>query len=319
MIKFIKKIIKFLVLICFTFLLTHLGLDAFFGSNFVCNKTWVKLYNGEINAEVAIIGNSRAEAHYNPKIISHKTEFEVYNLGLSGTPLNILNIRWNSYINRNKLPRVLILDVDYNMLGSSDKIVDKFQYLPFIWTKEYETVAKQIDKDYAFEKYIPLYKYRGYHKEVFTQIKKRLFNDCYTVNKGFVEHEEVWNEGNWANFRANRMEEISDAKEFESIYKQGAEELKEIITFCKEKKIKVYMLWSPQYYEVQEYKQQQRAYVDKLLLAISETHNVDYINFSKDSLVYNKANFYDHSHLNKVGSDLFSAKVGDIINTFNTK
>lgn len=288
--------------------------DVFLVRERKCNNTWTKIFNGKLDTDIVILGNSRAEAHYNPKIITQKTNLRTYNLGLSGTPLNILKIRWKSYINNNPLPKILILDIDYNVLGSSKKIVEKFQYLPYIKYREYKNVSKPLGEINFLDEYLPFYKYSGYHTELTNEIKSYFRGNCSNFYEGHIIRDKLWNDLEWNNFKEMRLNELTDSSLFDSIYKNGVEELKSILDFCIENKIKVFFIWSPQYIEVQDFKNNQRRYVDSLVKNIADKFKIQYINYSVDSLVYDKSYFYNHSHLNKKGADIFSKKVGDFIN-----
>lgn len=311
--RFSKKILKFLVLIYLVFFAIQFTLDSMIDNEYNCNNTLSKIFNGNLNTDIVILGNSRAEAHYNVTEISNVTGFKAYNLGLSGTPLNILKVRWDAYKNRNVLPKVLILDVDYNLLGSADKIVNKFQYLPYVNKTEYINVAKEVNDYNSFEKYIPLYKYIGYSGQIVSQFKNLIYKEYINFDKGSIIRDKSWDENEWRNFKQNRMSETVDNKQFSNIYKNGVKELKSILDFCQKHTIKVFMIWSPQYFEVHSFKSEQRKYVDSLLVSISKSYNISYTNFSNDSLVFDKSNFYNHSHLNKVGADQFSKKVVNLI------
>ncbi|WP_372757963.1 hypothetical protein [Mariniflexile sp.] len=290
------------------FFVIQFGLDRLLDNRFACNNIWYKIYHASLNTDIAILGNSRAQAHYNPEVITGATHLDSYNLGVSGTTLNILKIRWQSYINRNKLPKILIIDVDYNLLGTANTFFEKLQYLPYVNEEEYTNVAKQLDKNYLLEKYVPLYKYRGFEMGVYSQIKSLVKADCSNYINGFIINENKWDEQDWDTFETKRLNETVDAKYFNTMYENGVEELRTILKFFNKNNIQVHLIWSPQYYKVHAFKINQRQYVDSLLTKIAKDYKVNYVNFSNDSLVYSKANFYNHSHLNKHGADLFSKK-----------
>nr|WP_303317388.1 hypothetical protein [Flavivirga sp. MEBiC07777] len=289
-------------------------MDIALDNDAICDNVWHKIFNGKINSEIVIIGNSKAEAHYNPGIIEDLTKHSTYNLGVSGTPLNILKIRWQSYINNNnKLPKLLIIDVDNNILGTSNSLFEKFQYLPYTSKKEYQNVAKYVDEDYYYEKLIPMYKYRGYEMQVFNKLKAiGNTNDCGHIYKGFKPHDKLWDENNWAIFSKRLLNK--DKMDFQNIYKKGIEELNGIILFCKKNKIQVCFIRSPKYYKANNYRKKRSDYVDSVLSEIALKNKIRYINFFKDTLTYDKTKFYDKSHLNLEGANIFSNKVADYIN-----
>lgn len=289
-------------------------MDRVLDNESVCDNTWNKVFNGKIKSDIVILGNSRAEAHYSPIIIENKTKHSVYNLGLSGTPLNILKIRWQAYVNRNKLPKLLVIDIDKSVLGTSKNLFEKFQYLPYSNKHEYQEVAKEVDKDFYHEKLIPMYKYRGYEMQIIKKIKLIAGeSNCKNSYNGYKPQDKPWDENNWNIFRKRILADNAVEKAYSIAYFKGIDELNEIIHFCKLNKIEVCLVWSPQYYEMDNYKKEQRKFVDSIVSEIAIKNNIYYVNFLRDSLSFDKTNFYDKSHLNLKGSMAFSEKMGDYI------
>lgn len=166
--KFLLSIFKFALLACFLFYLISLSLDyILMNSDDHHYKVWNKIYNGQINSEIIIIGNSRAKQHYNSEILHNNTGLNTFNLGLGGTPINVLAARWNAFLNNNKKPKILIIDVDYNFLGTANYLYKKWQYLPFYNKPEIKALRRSFNKNYYFDTYIPLYKYRGNKLKIF--------------------------------------------------------------------------------------------------------------------------------------------------------
>ena len=309
---FIKNILKFIAIIVVVFFTIHLSLDYVLKNNKRCDNTWSKVFKGSIVTDIAIIGNSRAEAHYNTNIISDIIGLKCYNLGLSGTPINIYNIRWHAYINRNKLPKILILDVDYNFLGTANGLYEAFQYVPYVNELEYTRVVKQFDDDILFDQYIPLYKFRGNFNHLNHAFKSVFSKNCHIIN-GFKINSSPWHHNEWENFKTNRLHEVASKETFIENYEAGFNQLKDILNFCNNNQIKVYMFWSPQYKEVQKFKENQRVYVDSSLVVLANTYKVNYINYSRNNICDNKLNFYNHSHLNFIGANKFSKMVANYI------
>jgi hypothetical protein len=292
------------------------GLDTYLDNEQVCHNTWHRIYNGNLTTDIAILGNSRAEAHYNPEIIKEVTGHSTYNLGLSGTPINILRIRWQAYFNNNALPKLLIVDVDNNLLGSANYLFEKFQYMPYTREQEYEMVAKEIDKDYYYEKYIPMYKYRRYEMQVFNKIKESLNKkDCVNGFSGYIPHDKPWNNSDWLVYK-NRMDEQKTNPKLclECIYEKGQVHLKELISFCKSNKIEICFVRSPKYYKAQHYDMQRTVFVDSIFNNVAKQEDILYFDFTNDSLCFSKNSFYDKSHLNLGGSNIFSKKIAKLIN-----
>lgn len=314
--KFFVKIIKTFVVLYLLLFSVQFILDYLLSKENSCNNnTWHKIYSGKLDADIVVLGTSRAEAHYDTQIMHKVTGLKTYNLGISGTHLDILKIRWYSYLKRNSIPKILILDLDIIALQDSKEIYGKFQYLPFFYSEEYRSVAKNIDQDYYYEMLIPLYKYRGYEMNIFNQIKSHSSPLlCSNAINGYVEHDIKWIEKDYENFKKILKNEEKVKVLDATIYYKSLKVLNDIVADCKKNKIKVYFIWSPTYYESNAYQLLNKKYVDSVLKCISKRNNIDYLNFSNDTLCLDKKYFYNSAHLNKNGATVFSKKIGEIIN-----
>ena len=294
----------------------QLVLDFYLKKDNSCNNnTWHKIYEGKLATDILIIGTSRAESHYDTEVINKITGLKTFNLGLSGTHYNILKIRWKSYLNHNTKPKILILDLDDGALQNSENIYDKFQYLPYFGTPEYESVAEKIDSDYFFEKIIPIYKYRSYEMNIFNQIKSLKSRSLCPKNvNGYIEHDINWIDKDYLNFKKILDKNILPPKFDLHNYSLGLSVLSEIIKDCQINNIKVFFIWSPSYYESQTYLSENKKHINLILEGISKENNINYFNFSKDSLCFRKKYFYNSAHMNKNGVIIFSKKIGNLLN-----
>ena len=313
--KFVLKLIVSVVLLYLVLLGLQVIIDFYLKKDNCCNNnSWSRIFEGKIKADVIILGTSRAEVQYDTEIIKKISGLRTYNLGLSGTHYNVLKIRWKSFLNYNHKPKIVILDVDGSSMQDLNEIYNKFQYLPYFNADEYGSVVKEIDDDYYFEKYIPIYKYRGYEMDIYKQIRS-LKNPFYcpkNVN-GYLENDIKWIGKDYDVLK--RLKERDKEKEKFHIdeYKGGFAVLNEIIKDCKRNNIKVIFVWSPSYFEAQSHMYYTKECINRSLSEISKQNNIKYYNFSNDSLCLDRDNFYNSMHMNKNGVSQFSKKLGKII------
>lgn len=314
--EFASRAIRIFIILYVVILGLQFVLDHFLSKENSCNNnTWHKIFEGELDTDIAILGTSRAEVHYDTEVIERITGLKTYNLGLSGSPYSILKIRWRSYINRNKKPKILILDLDASNLQDSKELFEKFQYLPYFNSDEYQSFAKENDDDFYFEKLIPMYKYRGYEMKIFKQLKTIKNTElCSRSVNGYIGKDLNWSQKEYDNFKRILNDDRDDAGEFElDVFDEGLSVLKEIIADCKKNNIKLFFIWSPSFHESHTYQAEYKRHADSLLSNIALKETIPYLNFSKDSLCLNKNYFYNSMHLNKKGATIFSEKIGDLI------
>ena len=315
--KFATKLLGAFLIMYFLVFSLQFTLDFHLSKENGCdNNTWHKIFEGKLNTDIAILGTSRAEVHYDTEIISKITGLKTYNLGLSGSPYSVLKIRWKSYLNRNKKPKILILDLDASNLQYSNQLFEKFQYLPFFRSNEYQSFAKENDDDFYYEKFIPLYKYRGYEMKILKQLKALKNTElCSNSVNGYAVKDIDWIQKDYTNFKEilNNSKTVKEEYSLDT-YKEGISILKEIIEDCKKNDIEIIFIWSPSYQESHAYQKLNKRHVDDILTNLSSTENIKYLNFSSDSLCLSKEYFYNSMHMNKKGASVFSEKIGNLIN-----
>ena len=309
--KFILKLTKRFLLIYLILLTIQSIIDFYLAQDNSCNNnTWSKIYDGKLDTDIAIFGTSRAEFQYNPEIIRENTGLKTYNFGLSGTEYTALKIRWEAYIHRNKTPKIVILDLDVNSLKKTHELFNKYQYLPYFNSKEYQKFAKINDSNYYLEKLIPLYKYRGYEIKIYKQLLA-LHNTSYCLDgvNGYIEHDIKWIKRDYQRLKTLLEKDKKRINYDYSIFNEGLTQINSIIEDCNQKNIKLFFVWSPSYYESQLYELEYRSYIKTSLEKISNNNNIPFIDYSNDSICLNRDNFYNSSHLNKKGATLFTLKL----------
>ena len=276
------------------------------------------MFEGQIDTDIAIIGNSRADSHYNSEVIYQNTNLRTFNLGESGSPINLVSAKWEAYLNRNPKPKLLIIDVDYNFLGTAKNLYTKWQYLPFYNQPEIKKLRKTLKANYYLDTYLPMFKYRAYQLKYLKELLAGTVKNCDGFRNGFVINKSSWKENDWKNFNM-RISKEKTHYIFSNVYDEGILNLKKIISNCSKENIEVCFVWSPQYKEVHSYNSYSRKKIDSVIKSISKENNIRYFNFDKDSLVFSKDNFYNHSHLNYNGANKFSKQIADSINLYFKK
>ena len=188
-----KLLLVFLLFYGMLFLLQILIDRKLQSSNSSTYLDWNLLINGRINAPLVFLGNSRAEAHFDPEIIEKNTGINSYNLGVAGSSLAIEQIRWNTYLAHNEPPKIVIQNVDLYAL--TDKpIVDKNQYLPYYDDAILFEKLQEIDKTVLYEKYIPMSKYRGYIVKLYEEFFSSKNGGKSVIKiKGYQRHHSTCN------------------------------------------------------------------------------------------------------------------------------
>lgn len=276
-----------------------------------------KIFNGQINADVVILGSSRAKVQVDPQIIDSVTGFSCYNFGIMASRVFLEKFIWEAFLNHNRPPKIVIKNIDYFSLKSEGNIVYKETFLPYLSEPEAE-ILKEIDNKIWVEQIIPIYKYRGYRETVFTGIKSffEFISKPTLYNyKGYSAVDNKWSD-EFEKINTTNMKIIPVIKEL----KYGFDYLKKLINDCTKNNIQLILVHMPMYIDLNQ--SQISAHTDSIFTAIKKfvnDNNLQYWDYSKDSLSYNKKYFYNSLHLNKSGAQIFSRHLAHDLNNFIDK
>jgi hypothetical protein len=76
---------------------------------------------------------------------------------------------------------------------------------------------------------------------------------------------------------------------------------------CSSDNIKIILVYSPEFIDGQNFVKNRNEIIE-LYARYSKKYNIPFLDYSDDEICYKKEYFYNASHLNKTGSDLFMQK-----------
>ena len=135
---FLKRFLLFLLLLAvslpvFDFLLSKLLQQ----SSRPSVEGWYNLMSKQIDADLVIVGSSRAKNHIDPVILDSVLHTNAYNLGMSGTRFNLQTAQYELYRSHNKKPEVIVFCIDVFSLIPIDRVAQREQYFPFFWDRRF--------------------------------------------------------------------------------------------------------------------------------------------------------------------------------------
>jgi hypothetical protein len=304
---FLKKSIFFLfLLIAGAFILDFVvgkGLEKTEIGEF---QTWNDIFQSRINSDVIISGSSRAWAHISPEILDSVLSVNSYNLGMDGYPFNMQYLRFNVYKKYNKKPKLVIQSVDFRTFIVKKNAFNKEQFLPYV----HEDLIKKELKQMGFTDYelnFPAVRY--YSEAAMMQGFWEFFNILHfqgVRNKGYQGSEESWDASNLE----KRMAKKDSIKAY---YEQEMVLLFDtFLRNCKENDIQVVLVFTPEHIKALNFTAEKEK-VMQIYNSFSEKYNVPFLDYSHDPLSYDTTYFYNPTHLNKKGAELFSLKLANDI------
>lgn len=308
--RFLKHIGSWIVALY----LIMLGLDIIVSSGL--RKTdirkyavWNDIYNHKIDADLIIVGSSRAWCGYNTQILDSLLGCNSYNLGLDGHALDAQIVRYDAYKRNSPSPRVVIINTDFlSTFGNTADIeYEREQYFPYINDHILLDAVSKGKKISFMDRLLPFVRYFGYHEDIFNGILsfagKKTFDDG-GMYKGYRGNDYGWTDGLLA---SNDVYDVSEDID-DSSYTLLESFVSELISDG----IYIVFVKSPVYSPLFE-KIENIGVSDNIFSKIAETYSIPVLNYYQDSLCNDKSNFYNPSHLNKRGSVEFTLKLANDI------
>ena len=249
---------------------------------------WNDIINGDIDADLIAMGNSRALHHIDPFVLDSVLGASSYNLALDGAPINYQIQKYKVFCSHNIIPKVIIQNIDYVSLYYGTGM-EKHQLLPFWWDF---AVRKEIMpyEPYPFpDKYIPLYRYHGYNLAMLVQHEEH--NDT----KGFDGVNLRWD--GEAFRQIDSITFISDER--------TEKMLDGFLAETKTEGIKVVFVYTPMYIGATN-KLTNPEEMHNVYQRLADRYGIPILDYTYSELCYDTTYFFNALHLNARGADLFS-------------
>ncbi len=269
-------------------------------------KVWHQIEAGRINADVLVVGNSHAHVQVNPRLLQGAFPGKrIYNLGLEGYTFDLQLARYRFYRRYNKAPQAIIFCADYFQFNKSKWAVDKPQFLPYMYDIAVRKALLSIGVSKT-KAIIPFLKYRGEANAVMAAItgSSPLPEDAYDRH-GWDGYEPMafhWNESafNADTTRAN-LTPVVDSAVWHSFLA--------FLNECRTQGTKVYVVFTPHHLRYVAKLYGGTAYKSWLTQGLAG--RIPFIDFSGALFCGDTALFYNGTHLNEKGADIFSAALVD--------
>lgn len=277
-------------------------------------EVWSDIYAGNIYCDVAIYGSSRAWVQVNPSIMKGSLNQDVYNFGVNGHNFRIQYLRHLEYIKNNKIPKQIILCLDVFSLEKIKDLYNPNQFLPYLlWNKNVREYTSSYNGFEMKDYYIPLIRYAGRRQDISTAIKnifKSSKDSLKYRNKGYKGKDQKWN--------ADLTRAIAEKGRYTVNFDPQTIGLFErFINECRELNINLVLVYPPEYVEGQKFISNRNVLIG-VYKYFAKKHHLIFLDFSNDELCSQKDLFYNASHLNSHGADLFTSKLASDIKNKKT-
>lgn len=268
-------------------------------------EVWNAIYESAIDSDIAIYGSSRAWVQFDPVVLEQHLGKKVYNFGIDGHNFRLQYLRHLEYIQHNTKPQHIILSVDVFTLQQRQDLYLQDQFLPYmLWNTNIISYTSPYNGFTKVDYYVPFVRY-GYRSHTIAPAINDLLNTSSDTSayrlKGYKGFNRVWD---------TQVDSLLASKEkYEIEFDINTSILLErFIKECKNNHIALTLVYPPEHIKGQLFVSNRHEAI-YIFEALAKKYNIPFLNYSDDELCYKKEFFYNASHLNKRGSQLFTEKL----------
>lgn len=271
-------------------------------------KEWNELYDGAINADIVIQGSSRAWVHVSPMILDSALKVNSYNLGLDGAGFKLQYCRYKEYLQYNQKPKTIIQTLDVFTLQQRKHLTDHLQFLPYLLQPGIRTQLLPYHSFSNAEYYVPFYRYINYPDKITLGLQNFFSGIPPTSNKykGYEGKAIPW-DGLFEKYKKNHPNG--------RFIPQSPDYIRLMELFLDESTrqgIQVILVYPPEYVEAHLFTTNRKEVINHFT-GFAKKYNLQFLDYSNDTISHDKTLFYNSQHLNKKGAELFSKKLAQDI------
>ena len=165
-IKFITNILLIAIILLVTvFSIDYVITKGLKKSNSIYFSNLTKVFGGNLDTDLLIMGSSKAYVQISPTIIENKLNIRSHNIALDGNPFFVQSVLFDKYLEHNNLPKFVIQVVSNSTLTSNENSNEIYLYqkfLPYFDDIDVRDMLMSSEKNISkFIKYIPILKFHG--------------------------------------------------------------------------------------------------------------------------------------------------------------
>ena len=264
------------------------------------SMSWYEMQQGQINADIVIMGNSRGFSHFEPWTIDSICGTKSFCLGLGGYSITVEDLKYKYYRLYNKKPKYIIQQIDYYTLrnDSAPHQHESEQYLPIFYDWRIHDELLRVGYT-RLDLYIPMYRYWGYQMVIKNGLLEFLGVKHYVRDPSRMGHH--YEKGAWNGTELAKLDTIHAT--FDSA---GKEYFEQYMQRCSDEGVKVILVNSPTYIGA-NLKTTGLDSVNAYFDSIATAYNTVYWNYNENyDLCLDTANFCASVHMNPEATHQFT-------------
>lgn len=287
------------------------GLESIESSDY---KEWKNILDGNINADVIVMGSSRGKVSYDTEILEQGLGLKVYNLSFDGGSYNLQNIKLKAYLKHNKKPKLIIQNIDIVHFQTSKILINDRQIITHLKDPYIQAICRETTSDLLKYRYFGVTKYTTDSRFYKESLKAYLgFKSPYNAQNGTIMRDRFFKEDTHNLEASKKSKNQINTKILES----GIDQTLSFYKQLSEDSIAVCFVWALEYKTRITYGTYKSAYIkEKIQMGLDKVKNFKFIDLQKDPISDYKNNFYDTFHLNRTGATAFSFALNNELQEF---
>jgi hypothetical protein len=266
-------------------------MHMFYFSQEIRDKIGIK----KTNSEIVIIGSSRAQNQYIPKIFTDSLGLSCFNMGSGGQNIYYHYAIISSILER-YTPKIILLDlisIDYTVTDAAHNTDRLSVLLPYYKTRK--EVREIINLRGPLERIKLMSRIYPFNSWLTTIINSYLKNDRNIQFK----------DGGYIPLHGKLSQSLPSYRD-KNLYKVDYEKvayLEKTISLCKQQHVRLIIINSPSF--------SYNSAPDKIIEDIAEKNRIEFWNYENNELLMKPEYFYDPYNLNEVGAKEFSKMIAN--------
>ena len=253
---------------------------------------WNDIIHTHIDANVLIMGNSRAWCQYSPQILDSVLGTCSYNIGIDGSCFNRQLARYDIYRHyQQSIPKFIIQNVEFFTLGHTEGY-EREQFMPYLMFPYFRKRICEIEPFSFGELYIPMYRY--YKNNVYSDYTKFDF----PIVKGYFGETYAWD--------GSKIKEIKPY--YQEVDTNTLRLFTKYIEDVQQEGICLIFVFAPLYQDVLHTVINSEE-IHSIYYDLSEKYKIPILDYANCWLSQDTTFFINATHLNKTGAELFTTKL----------
>ena len=255
-------------------------------------ESWYDLMHSQIDADLIVMGNSRAWVQISPTILDSILGVETYNLGMDGSCINRQIHKYHLFRKYNRKPKMIVQTLDAWSLGYKTGY-EREQLYPYFWNWNMREEFFESEPFTFWEKYIPMYRFRSFMP---------LRRGPKTLIKGYQGMDRPWDGSVF-----EKVKSITFTPNDTTI-----KMFDDSLAKAKAEGITVVLVFTPQYIGATE-KTTNQAYMHEYYNRFASKYDFPIVDYTYMDICYDTAYFYNAMHLNRKGAEIFSDSLANAL------